>query len=289
MSPATQRLMRPSQLAPVWRRHLRHCAAGTDCKAKRSMLPSLAKTGVEVQSSWYCSPACVRSAVAHAFQRASQERTANEQVPPRTLPLGLLLHSRGELDEIQLNTALRIAREWNVPIGQVLIREKMATERQITSALATQCGCAAYFGRIDQRAARTLPRSLQAVYRILPLEFIPSRKLIYVGFQSRPNYSLLMAIESILGCRPEPAIIPESRLAEALEQGDAGGPEEICFTTSMNAVEVAQICAEYAFRRGSRSIRYARCIDRFWLRVGFSAQTLDLFFRLPAYDIKGSV
>ncbi len=288
MSPATQRLTRSLQLAPVWRRHLRHCAAGQDCKAKRSMLPSLAITGVEVQSGWYCSPACVQSAVAYAFQRAAEERSPNEQIPPRSLPLGLLLHSRGELDESQLNTALRISREGNIPIGQVLIREKIATERQITSALATQCGCAAYFGRIDQRAAQALPRSVKAAYRVVPLEFIPSRKLIYVGFQSRPNYSLLMAIESILGCRPEPAIIPESRLAEGLEQGEADASEEICFTTPMNAVEVAQICAEYAFRRGSRSIRYARCIDRFWVRVDFSSQSLDLFFRLPAGDSKES-
>lgn len=287
MNPSTPRLARPLLLAPGWRRHLRHCAAGQDCKSRRSVLPALAMTGVEVQSRWYCSPVCVQSAVAHAFQRASQERTANEQSPPRSLPLGLLLHSRGELDESQLNTALRIAHECNIPIGQVLIREKMATERQITSALATQCGCAAYFGQIDQRA-EALPQSVKAAYRVMPIEFIPSRRLIYIGFQSRPNYSLMMAIEAILGCRPEPAIIPASRFAEALEQGDAGGPEEICFATSMNAGEVAQICAEYAFRRGSRSIRYAKCIDRFWARVDFSSESLDLFFRLPADNVKES-
>jgi len=288
MRPGTQRLTRPLMLAAVWQRHLRHCAAGQDCKSRRSMLPALAANGVEMQSKWYCSPACVQTAVAQAFQRASQERTPTEQIPPRSLPLGLLLHSRGEVDENQLNTALRIARECNVPIGQVLIREKMATERQITSALAIQCGCAAYFGKIHQRAAQRLPRFLKAAHRVMPLEFIPSRRLIYVGFQSRPDYSLLMAIQSILGCRPEPAIIPESRFREALEQGEAEDPEEICFTTPTNALEVAQICAEYAFRRGSRSIRYAKCIDRFWVRVDLNSQSLDLFFRLPADDAKES-
>jgi hypothetical protein len=233
---------------------------------------------LEMQSRWYCSRECLEFAIAGAFRKAAYHRAIPEVAPPRSLPLGLLLHSRGDIDEDSLLQAVERARVTGVPIGQILLQEKWATERQITSALAAQSGCSAYFGPVDETAAARVPHSVQKEFGVLPLQFVKSRNLLYVGFRYRPNYSLLVAIETILQCRPEPAIVPETLFARTLKHERGEGPEEICFAAQMSAEEVAQVCAEYAFRRGAQSLRLSPCADRFWIRVRFASQSLDLLF-----------
>lgn len=268
--------------ASIFQRHFRHCAAENCRQGRAFILPSLGGMGLEMQSRWYCSRQCLEFAISAAFRRASYCRAIADVAPPRSLPLGLLLHSRGDIDEDSLLHAVKRARVTGLPIGQILLQEKRATERQITSALAAQCGCSAYFGTVDETAVNRVPSFLQRTFGALPLQFVSARNLLYVGFRNRPNYSLLVAIETILQCRPEPAIVPEALFARTFEPRCGEGTEEICFPTHMPIEEVAQLCAEYACRRGAQSLRLSPCGDRFWARVKFTSQSLDLFFPLWA-------
>lgn len=86
--------------------------------------------------------------------------------------LGAILVENGIITESQLNEALVMQKNYNVPLGQVLIRMKMATQEQVTKALSEQHGVP-YVNLISyplkEEHVTLLPGKLIKRYNMVPI------------------------------------------------------------------------------------------------------------------------
>ena len=116
------------------------------CTRRRGFWNALFRndSGIRLQGQWYCSPECFEAAAQFAF---SSMLPAAEEIPPRRhrVPIGLLLLSRGTINDNQLKHALRLQREeGGGKIGKILQEIHAASEKDITEGLAAQWGCPVY-------------------------------------------------------------------------------------------------------------------------------------------------
>lgn len=91
--------------------------------------------------------------------------------------LGAILVENHIITEAQLNEALVMQKNYNVPLGQVLIRMKMATQDQITKALSEQHGVP-YVNLVSY--------PLKAEYvTLVPGELVKRYSMVPIGFHNQ--------------------------------------------------------------------------------------------------------
>src|SRR5215813_2532658 len=117
-----------------WETALPRCAA-ENCPRDVWGNRVLARQGIHLQGAWYCSPQCFEAAARRHFMRAAVAVLPTPRAQHR-IPLGLLMLSRGELDNRQLRSALQAQHDDGCGlIGAWLEKLGFATEQQITTAL----------------------------------------------------------------------------------------------------------------------------------------------------------
>jgi hypothetical protein len=246
----------------------------------------LRRTGLDLQGRWYCSPQCVEKAVRQYFLRA----TVAVLPTPRTqhrVPLGLLMLSRGELDNRQLRSALEAQRsDGRGRIGQWLEKLGFVTEQQITTALGLQWACPVVPPPLSvdgMDCTGLLPYRLMQQFRMLPIYFSRASEVMYVAFSEGVDYTALYAIEQMLQCRTEACVAGSSAMSQALETiGRARRSGELLFEGWRTVEEMARTTCGCMLKMGARTIRTVACGTYVWVRLKSDDEQVDLLFRRSA-------
>jgi hypothetical protein len=243
------------------------------------------KPSVLLDSARYCIDECLEKALTEAFRRAGSE--PYEPQASHRVPLGLLLLSRQQLTLEQLQHALDVQRaSGRGRIGYWLQSLGFANEQQITAALGRQWSCPVLRTESHLRIARHVPQvpiALLERFRMIPVAYVESTSTLHFAFGERPDYSVLYAIEQMLGCHTEACIAPASFVRLSLEGFAIGrGEREAVFEGAFDADECARIVFSYCARITASEIRMAVCRPYIWVRLLQPVRpAIDLWLRFP--------
>jgi hypothetical protein len=195
----------------------------------------------------------------------------------------LLLLSRAQLSAEQLSTALAAQREaGHGKLGEWLQDLGFVSEAQVTAALARQWACPVLRTTPNTSRVPALPLLLLESFGMVPVDFVEAKATLHIAFSDRIDYTVLYAIEQMLGCHTEPCLISPAMLRRALV-AQARSREAIVFEHLVDAFELARIVRNYATQARASEIRLALCGGYIWTRLESPPQTaLDLVLRTPA-------
>jgi Type II secretion system (T2SS), protein E, N-terminal domain len=268
----------------VWESALPRCAQ-PNCEAGSRRF--FRQAGTHLQGTWYCSPQCLEKAARQHFMRAAVAVLPTPRAQHR-VPLGLLMLSRGHLDNSQLRSALQAQRrDGRGRIGHWLEKLGFATEQQVTAALGLQWACPVvpplYAGDLD--CARLLPFRLMQQFRMLPIHFSRVNRVIFVAFSEGVDYTALYAIEQMLECRTEACVVSSSAMTQVLERmAHARRSGELLFEGWRDANEMAHITCGCMLKLGARAVRIVACGGYVWVRLTAESGQVDLLFRRGGCD-----
>ena len=201
--------------------------------------------------------------------------------------------SRGQLSNPQLREALAAQRKNGCgQLGYWLGQLGFAAESQITAALGLQWACPVLpaFAPRDSFCATLLPFRLLEEFRMLPVQFVPSTRALYVAFSQGVDYPALHAVEGILDCRTEACLLNQSAMDQALQRiGDEGHADERVFESSRDASEMARIACGYVLKLNARAVRTTACGNYIWVRLESGQGLTHLLFRRPSPAPENSV
>lgn len=172
------------------------------------------------EGGWCCSPRCMRAQIESSLGRELDTRSSAADTRPHRIPLGLLLLEQGWITRQDLRSALdaqRIAGAGR--LGAWLVRRQAATEEQVTRALALQWSCPVLGLEFHRPEAMTalVPRLFVDAFGALPLR-VAADRILYLGFEDRPDPVLALALERMTGLRVESGVVPASSFRPAQER-----------------------------------------------------------------------
>jgi hypothetical protein len=253
--------------------------------------------GVRMQGARYCRTECLELALLEVLNSPPQRGT----VAVRRIPLGLLLLSRQQVTAAQLRTALAAQRQAGCSqsdnanqsknrnkkkIGAWLQELGFATEPQVTAALARQWSCPVLRAPALEIAASrfpAIPRLLLESFQMMPVELIESTGTLLIAFSEGIDYTVLYAIEQMLGYRTEACLVCPSTLRKSL-QGLARRREagDVVFDRTKDAGECAYIIGNYSAKVKAEEVRVAWCGEHLWIRLERMRQeAVTLVLRAP--------
>jgi hypothetical protein len=255
------------------------------CRQRRIFWPAWLRKveGIRLQGQWYCSPECFEDAAQSALFRLLPG-TGEGHKRHHRIPIGLLLLSRGTIDDAQLKQALLLQRQkGSGKIGKFLQEIRAATEQDITEGLAAQWGCPIYpLGKGSEflQCASLLPLALLEAGRMLPVNYLRSQKTLFIAFVEGVDRTALYAVEQMLHLRTVPCIVSESDLSGALESFRlvARAPT-VVFESSNEPLEMARTTRSYACQVGAKEVWVARSGRFIWIRMENEQEYKDILFQ----------
>lgn len=241
---------------------------------------------MEFQGQQYCSVACAQVVFELETSRLLQMAQQSKQKPHR-IPLGLLLLSRGVINNSQLKEALRAQREnGRGRLGQWLQELGAMTENDLVAALGVQWGCPVFPLKQHEaylQCANMLPLWLLEFAHILPVHFVSESRTLYLVFTERIDRTLVRAIEQMLDCHAAPCVASESAVSQAFERiRGFYRPQETVFDTLRQPGEIAAAVGECAIKLRALHTQVTRAADHIWFRLQNATETHDLLFLLPS-------
>ncbi len=263
--------------------------------------------GVRLQGARYCRPECLEPALLELLgrMRPVAQRAADA---PHRIPLGLILLSRQQLTAEQLRTALSAQRtadrgpsrsqgESNKKIGTWLQELGFATELQVTAALARQWSCPVLrSGAMAMSAARLpaifpgIPVPLLESFQMMPVELIAGTGTLLIAFSEGIDYTVLLAIEQMLGYRTEACLMCPSTLRKSLQAlTRRRGASDVVFDRLEDTHECVQIIGSYSAKVKAEEIRIALCGDHLWVRLErLRQEAVTLLLRISSRQVTSS-
>jgi len=240
-------------------------------------------SGVRLQGHWYCSPDCFQHAALSAF---SQLLPGPEAAPKRRhrIPIGLLLLSRGTINDAQLKQALLLQRTMGSgKIGKILQDIRAASEQDVTEGLAAQWGCPTYpLGKAREymQCASLLPLTLLEAGRMLPVHYLRAQETLFMAFVDGVDRTVLYAVEQMLRVRTVPCIVSETDLSFALEalRPLASAPTAV-FESPSEPLEMARTTRSYAWQLGAEEVWLVRSGQFIWIRMNTRQGNRDILFQ----------
>jgi hypothetical protein len=241
--------------------------------------------GVRLQGARYCRTECLELALHEVLTRArpAPHRAA---IAPHRIPLGLLLLSRQQLSAAQLRTALEAQRAAGSSSIQNTIRKTMkigawlqelgfATEEQVTAALARQWSCPVLRTGPAAMSASWLPPTFSGIpmpllesFQMMPVELVEATGTLLIAFSERIDYTVLYAIEQMLGYRTEACLVCPSTLRKGLQVlARRRGASDVVFERMEDAGECAHIIGNYSAKVKAKEVLLTRCGDHIWIRL----------------------
>ena len=207
-----------------------------------------------MQGARYCRTECMELALIEFFgrERTSSRRTA---IAAHRIPLGLLLLSRKQVTAAQLHTALEAQRAAGPglskkKIGAWLQQLGFATEQQVTAALACQWSCPVLRtgpGGMGASRFSLIPVLLLEAFQMMPVELVESTGTLLIAFSEGIDYTVLYAIEQMLGYRTEACLVCPSTLQTSLQaQARDRGSSDVIFERVEDVGECAHIIGHYS-------------------------------------------
>lgn len=251
--------------------------------------------GVRMQGERYCRTECLELALTEILVRARPVFHRAARAVHR-VPLGLLLLSRQQLTGPQLRTALAAQRaagrdqtrsQHQKKIGAWLQELGFATEGQITAALARQWSCPVL--RTATMAIGTsrfpaIPSLLLESFQMMPVEMVEASRTLLIAFSEGIDYTMLYAIEQMLGLRTEACLVSPSTMQKSLQAlAQHRGSTDIVFERLEDAGECAQIISNYSAKVEATEIRFAKCGEHLWVRLErLRREAVNLVLRVSA-------
>jgi hypothetical protein len=239
---------------------------------------------IKIQGRWLCSPRCIEMELQEIFERITVVKPSRALT--NRVPLGLLMLSRGYVDERQLQTALEAQREagWG-KIGEWMRTLHYVDERQVLAALSAQWAWPVLAINIALQpcAHPPLPWPLLHDLGVMPVRFFAANRLLYIAASSRVEYSALAAIEFMADCQVIPCLVSDHDMQGMLKRAALAGsvPPQV-FCGASDAAEMARIAGSYIARVGAKQARIVGCGPYAWVRLTAGAQPTDLLFALEA-------
>jgi hypothetical protein len=298
----------------AWRDFLKKFAPSCgrlDCRHTQSVWRRYRRKshGVVIQGLRYCLQDCMERALVDALDGMGP---VSQRAPaPHRVPLGLLLLSRRQLTADQLRAALAAQRTaGRGRIGEWLQALGFSSEHQVTAALARQWSCpvlrteswhrdgplkhgflnqaSAHRGYSNARSARPefgrtpqIPLALLQSFFMIPVDYVAATETLHLAFGEGIDYSVLYAVEQMLGCRTEFCLAVPSLVRQQLDS--LAGPRaesEVVFDRVADSSEFSRIIRSYSLRVSAAEIRLAACGPHLWVRLlRPSHPPLDLLLR----------
>jgi hypothetical protein len=258
----------------------------------------------------YCRTECLELALLEVLNSPPQRGT----VAVRRIPLGLLLLSRQQVTAAQLRAALAAqmgagcgagdnqsesknkSKSKNPKkIGAWLQELGFATEPQVTAALARQWSCPVLRAPALEIAASrfpAIPRLLLESFQMMPVELIEATGTLLVAFSEGIDYTVLYAIEQMLGYRTEACLVCPSTLRKSLQGLARREAGDVVFDRTKDAGECARIIGNYSAKVKAEEVRVAWCGEHLWIRLERMRQeAVTLVLRAPGssqFSVLGS-
>jgi hypothetical protein len=244
---------------------------------------------VRVQGSWYCLPHCLEGALIDAVRR-TRPTVRRPAILQHRLPLGLLLLSRQQLTAGQLRAALDAQQSaGRGRIGDWFQEMGFVTEQQVTAALGRQWSCPV----LRSAAAVTtglspflsLPLRLLESFQMIPADFVETTQTLHIAFSDGINYTVLYAIEQMLGCHTAPCLVCPSALRKQLMAlAQHGGSKDATFDRVADPGEFARIVRSYAASVEAAEVRLVACGEHIWVRLERQPRPpVSLVLNFPLY------
>jgi hypothetical protein len=169
------------------------------------------------EGGWCCSAECVADRVEAALRREMDGRVDMATAHRHRIPMGLIMLKQGWITQAQLRAALEAQRVAGAGrLGQWLVQQNSVSEERVTRALGLQWSCPVLGTELDDAKGLTtlLPRLFVDAFGALPLRVI-GRKIVYLGFEDRPDAALALAMERMTGLRVESGVVAESAFRAA--------------------------------------------------------------------------
>ncbi len=219
------------------------------------------------EDGWTCSPACTSERVGAAVARELEGRVAGEPHRHR-LPLGLLMLEQGWITPVELKAAREAQAASGGRLGDWLVSQGKVSDAQLTRALSLQWSCPVLpLGCFDPESlSPVLPRLFAEAFGALPLR-IAAGKLLYLGYEARPDPVLALAIERMSGLRTESGLLQGSQFLSAHSRFTAAVfPPAEFFEAASQAALVKVLTRAIEEVRPVRA-RLVRVHDWLWMRL----------------------
>lgn len=274
---------------PAWTEGFKVVTSTCECCHRSLTLGHLSaqKAGIKMRGFWYCSSSCFTSA---AELRLSKLMAYAPEQPSHVsrMPLGLIFVSRGLLTSAQLREAVEEQKATGGEIGEILVRQGLLSEMQVTSARAGQWSCPVF--AVPQSAMQPeiqIPEALTHFHSAIALHYVTATKRLLVGFVHSVEYGLLYAIEQMTGCKTQPCFVTPSDFRNqielrqlALERFEDAKPKEITFENILAPAEIARILCSYVVDLEADEAIICRYREHFWIRLKCGPREADLLFKV---------
>ena len=237
--------------------------------------------GLSLDGHWYCSPGCFEQALAFAIGQ-SLPGTA-QPAPVHRVPLGLLMLSRGLVDNEQLKKALKAQKDsGSGRVGEWLRHIGAVSEEQVTQMLGLQWSIPVFplnQSRQYLECANLIPFPLLELAEMLPVHHIRSSQTLYMAFVDRINYTALYSVEKMLDCHTEPCLALQSQVIQALrELRSRHHPVEVPADGISDPSEMANTILNHAVRLGAADVRVSGYGGYIWARILAAPGYTDILF-----------
>ena len=276
--PAERELPEAARLRPNWpgcrgnRGEILRVCSNPACGRGRLRFWRTQETPV-FQGGWCCSKECTLARARLAVSREMEGwGVANNRF--HRLPLGLAMLEAGWITQADLRAALTAQRAaGGGRLGQWLVRQGKASEDEVTRALGMQWSCPVLGAELTcpEGLAALVPRLFVDACGVLPLR-VAADRILYLGFEERPDPSLSLAAERITGLRVASGVVRESFFRPAHRR---------MLEAEFPAVELVEAASESAAAATLASsiervrpveARLARVHDCLWMRMWLGLQ-----------------
>jgi hypothetical protein len=267
----------------------RQCESGSCTHHRRSWRLWLEPVrGYSVDGHWYCSPECFERALVSAAAQFLHLKS-HALAKPHRVPLGLLMLSRGLVDNEQLKKALQAQKESGTGrVGEWLRHICAVNEEQVTQVLGLQWSIPVFPLSKSRRyleCAQLVPISLLEVAEMIPVHRVSSSQDLFVAFVDRVNYSALYALEKMLDCHTEPCLAVQSHIIEALnELRQLPRPVETLVKNISDPGEMASSSLAHARRLSATDVKISGFDNFVWARLLSQSGSTDILFQVHRND-----
>lgn len=230
----------------------------------------------------YCGPDCFEEAARTLLVRLLPG-LGPRKLKPHRIPLGLLMLSKGLVDDERLRTALKAQQEsGSGRLGEWLCRLGAADEARITAALGIQWSCPIF--PLEKypafiSCASLVPLPILESIRMLLVHYLPVARHLYVTFSDGIDYAALSALEQMFECRTEPSLASQSAFDRALDEiRRLPRPPEVHIQNPHDPAAMARILRRYVADGKTRSVRMTSCDEFLWARLETANRATNFLF-----------
>jgi hypothetical protein len=232
------------------------------------------RRGPLFEGRWTCSSRCLHALVEGALGRELDTRSGASESRPHRIPLGLVLLEQGWISSAQLRDAVAAQRAAGVGrLGSWLVRRQAASEELVARALGLQWSCPVLGLEFHQPEAMTalVPRLFVDAFGALPLR-VAANRILYLGFEDRPDPVLALAVERMCGLRVESGLIPASPFRPAHERMLAMRYPRSSLIENASGSALAPVLWKAIEKSRPADARLVRVHGCLWLRLWRRAQ-----------------